>query len=52
MSDQILIQPIQAADPNKARESLEKARIAHENYLVRQQNEDLQTAIEFYIDAV
>ena len=52
MSEQILLQPIQASDTNKAQESLEKARIAHEKYLIRQQNSDLQEAIEYYIDAV
>lgn len=52
MSDQILLQPIKAANPEKAREYLEKARMAHERYLVCQQNSDLQEAIEFYIDAV
>ena len=38
MSEQILLQPI-AANTNKAKESLEKARIAHEKYLIRQQNQ-------------
>ena len=52
MSEQILLQPIQAANTDKAKESLEKARIAHERYLIRQQNSDLQEAIEYYIDAV
>lgn len=52
MSEQTLIQPIVAADTGRAAESLEKARIAHEKYLVRQQNSDLQEAIEYYIDAV
>jgi len=52
MSDQMLLQPIQASNPEKAREALEKARSAHEKYLVRLQNSDLQEAIEYYIDAV
>lgn len=52
MSEQTLLQPIKAANIDKAKESLEKARIAHENYLIRQQNSDLQEAIEYYIDAV
>ena len=42
MSEQILLQPIQAADPNKAIECLEKARLAHEKYLISFQNKDLQ----------
>lgn len=52
MSEQMLLQPIKSANIEKARESLEKARIAHEKYLIRQQNTDLQDAIEYYIDAV
>ena len=51
MSEQLLLQPV-AANTDKAKESLEKARIAHEKYLIRQQNQDLQEAIEHYIDAV
>ena len=51
MSEQLLLQPV-AANTDKAKESLEKARIAHEKYLIRQQNQDLQEAIEYYIDAV
>jgi tetratricopeptide (TPR) repeat protein len=46
------LQPIQAGNPEKAKESLEKARSAHEKYLICQQNSDLQEAIEYYIDAV
>ena len=42
MSEQMLLQPIKAANTDKAKESLEKARIAHEKYLIRQQNTDLQ----------
>ena len=52
MSEQTLLQPIQAANPDKAREYLEMARAAHEKYLIGQQNRDLQDAIEYYIDAV
>ena len=52
MSEQILLQPIQVANSDKAKEALEKARIAHEKYLIRQQNCDLEEAIENYIDAV
>lgn len=49
MSEQILM-PIN--NSAKALVSLEKAREAHEKYLIRQQNSDLQEAIEYYIDAV
>lgn len=52
MSEQTVLQPIQAANPEKAKESLEKARSAHEKYLICQQNTDLEEAIEYYIDAV
>ena len=50
MSEQILM-PI-ASNSEKALDSLEKAREAHERYLVKQQNSDLQEAIEHYVDAV
>lgn len=50
MSEQILM-PV-ALNAEKARTSLEKAREAHERYLIRQQNSDLQEAIEHYVDAV
>lgn len=36
----------------KAQESLSKAREAHERYLVKLQDQDLQLAIEYYIDAI
>ncbi|MDD3437339.1 MAG: tetratricopeptide repeat protein [Candidatus Gastranaerophilales bacterium] len=36
----------------KAQESLEKAREAHERYLIKLQDQDLQFAIENYIDAI
>lgn len=56
MSEQILIQPaiseLESEKTQKARMSLEKARIAHEKYLIRQDNKDLQDAINNYIDAV
>ena len=55
MSEQILVPPVTAADSEKskkAQEALEKARIAHEKYLIRQDNNDLQEAITNYIDAV
>ena len=50
MSEQILT-PI-ASNSEKALNSLEMAREAHERYLVKQQNTDLQEAIEYYVDAV
>ena len=37
---------------NKAALLLEEARTAHENYLIKQQDADLEKAIECYIDAI
>lgn len=37
---------------NSANSILEEARIAHERYLIKQQNDDLEHAIECYIDAI
>lgn len=36
----------------KAQDSLEKARTAHERYLIKLQDQDLQEAIEHYINAI
>lgn len=55
MSEQILTQPVTALNTEnaeKAKTSLEKARLAHERYLIRQNNNDLNEAIEHYVDAV
>ncbi|MBP3924546.1 tetratricopeptide repeat protein [bacterium] len=52
MSEQILLPSINAARNNNVREVLEKARLAHERYLIRQHDTDLQDAITNYIDAV
>ena len=55
MSEQVLM-PMIGTDSieNKlrAKESLEKARVAHEKYLIGQRNNDLQEAVEHYVDAV
>ena len=37
---------------NKAAILLEEARAAHENYLIKQQDADLEKAIEYYVDAI
>ena len=53
MSEQILVQPLAGENSEKvkkAKESLEKARVAHERYLIRQNNKDLQDAITNYIE--
>lgn len=55
MSEQTLIQPAQSNNSEKtqkARFSLEQARICHEKYLIRKDSNDLQAAIDNYIDAV
>lgn len=55
MSEQALMPMIGTGsreNKEKAIESLEKARIAHEKYLIGQHNSDLQEAVEYYVDAV
>ena len=53
MSEQILSQLSSCNQKSmQAKEALEKARIAHERYLIRQHRSDLEEAIENYIDAV
>ncbi len=46
-----LLTPINAHSVN-AKSLLEEARSAHENYLIRQQETDLEKAIECYVDAI
>ena len=55
MSEQVLMPKIgtnNRENKERAQNSLEKARIAHEKYLMGQRNNDLQEAIEHYVDAV
>lgn len=55
MSEQVLMPMIgtnNIENKEKAQTSLEKARLAHEKYLIGQRNNDLQEAIEHYVDAV
>lgn len=52
MLEQAIIRSNLSLCLEKARASLEMAREAHERYLIRQQNQDLQLAIEYYIDAI
>lgn len=52
MSEQILINPTNTEKSEKARKSLELARVSHEKYLIRKNHSDLQEAIDNYIDAV
>ena len=46
-----LVTPMQTKNIN-AKGLLEEARIAHENYLIKQQEIDLEKAIEYYVDAI
>jgi len=52
MLEHAIIGSNMTANLAKAQESLEKAREAHERYLIKQQNQDLQDAIENYISAI
>ena len=52
MSEQVVIQNTQTENIKHARMALEKAREAHERYLVCKNNNDMQEAITNYIDAV
>lgn len=52
MSEQVVIQNTQTENINCAKVALEKAREAHERYLVCKNNNDMQEAITNYIDAV
>ena len=55
MSEQVLVPMIgtdNIENKERAKDSLEKARLAHEKYLIGQRNNDLQEAMEHYVDAV
>lgn len=52
MLEQAIIRSNLSINIEKAQLSLEKARAAHERYLIKLQNQDLQDAIEFYITAI
>ena len=55
MSEQVLMPMIgteNEENKQRAKDSLEKARLAHEKYLMGQRNTDLQEAMEYYVDAV
>ncbi|MBO5738382.1 tetratricopeptide repeat protein [bacterium] len=51
MTEQV-ITPIATSVCNPVEKKLEEARIAHEKYLIKQQDNDLEKAIECYIDAI
>lgn len=52
MLEQALIRSNLTINLAQAQESLEKAREAHERYLVKLQDQDLQDAITYYIEAI
>ncbi|MFA7658134.1 MAG: tetratricopeptide repeat protein [Candidatus Gastranaerophilaceae bacterium] len=52
MLEQTLIRSNLTLNLEKAQESLEKARESHERYLLKLQEQDLQSAIEYYVDAI
>lgn len=52
MLEQAIIRSNLTLNSENAQESLEKAREAHERYLIKFQKQDLQEAIEYYIDAI
>ena len=55
MSEQVLMPMIGTGsieNKERAKNALEKARLAHEKYLIGQRNTDLQEAVEYYVDAV
>lgn len=52
MLEQTIIRSNLTLNLAKAQESLEKAREAHERYLIKLQDHDLQAAIEHYITAI
>lgn len=52
MLEQAIIRSNLTLNLEKAKQSLEMAREAHERYLTKMQDNDLQLAIEYYIDAI
>lgn len=52
MLEQAVISSNLTLNAEGAKAALEKARAAHERYLMRLQDRDLQLAIEYYIDAI
>lgn len=52
MLEQAIIRSNLAMNLEEAKSSLERAREAHERYLVKLQDQDLQEAIEFYIKTI
>ena len=50
MSEQVMLYPVDKE--SNALESLEKARLYHEKYLIKQQDKDLENAISLYVDTI
>lgn len=51
MSKQAIL-PLEKTRSEDAVSALDKARIAHQKYIIKQQGEDLENAISYYIDAI
>ena len=50
MSEQLILPQMTTGD--EFSKTIEKARTAHQNYIIRQQSRDLENAIEYYIEAI
>ena len=50
MSEQVLVNPVDKEQD--AIDALEKARVYHEKYLIKQQEKDLENAISLYVDTI
>lgn len=50
MSEQLILPQMTTGD--EFSKTIEKARRAHQNYIIRQQSRDLENAIEYYIEAI
>ncbi len=50
MSEQLILPQMTTGD--EFSKTIEKARTAHQNYIIRQQSKDLENAIEYYIEAI
>ena len=51
MSEQVIL-PLEESRSKDAVCALDKARMAHQKYIIKQQGEDLENAISYYIDAI
>lgn len=51
MSEQVIL-PLTTNVSDETESALDKARTAHQKYIIKQQNEDLENAIGYYIEAI